>query len=196
MTDGVSDQAQAPPLISVLISEPLHVPPILPSFFFGFLPFLVTLLLAYWTSFALYSDYLSRFVLLSQLPHLCWHVSVLLVYHILNHHLRSSSHLKISTFHTRQVSLPLHLSFLLSMLLRFYRSSLSSYVRGNITPLSPTTTFCSRWFTRCCVWCIVETLSLQLRANSFTIPVKIKGRKVRLRTVPHQLMYSPESPES
>lgn len=93
MTDGVSDQAQAPPLM-VHISERPHFPP---SCSLSSLTSSLSLLRYLQHSerpLLCSQNAVSRQAFLCHLPPLCWHVSVLWVYHTSNHLLCSSLHLK------------------------------------------------------------------------------------------------------
>lgn len=175
MTDGVSDQAQAPPLM-VHISEPCLLPP------FSSLTSLtspLSLWHCFWHSehpFVCSLNTSIRQELLSHWPAFCWHASVLWVHHTSNHFPRSSLHLK--RVRTRQVLLPPHLSLPLndSSILLFVPFLLASVGLPHLLPSSPTTTLCSLWFTRSYVWWIVEMLALQPYASRLTIPVKSIGK--------------------
>lgn len=113
-------------------------------------------------------------------------------------HMKSPSLLllafKIPT-RNRQELLPPHLSFLLSMLLRFYRSFLSYCLFWITTPLPPPPPLPLLLSALCdslaAVWCIVEMLDLQLCASRMTIPVETVGKYNR--TASHPIKRSPQS---
>lgn len=123
---------------------------------------------------------------------------MLWVHRTLNHLLCSSLHFKFPLVRTRQVLLPPHLSFLLSMLLRFYRLLLSSFLCRITTPLPP-----PPLPLRLSALCDSLAAMFDVCRNvAFTAMCQQNDHssrnhwQVRLRTAPHQIKRSPESPES